>query len=385
MAAESRFVIDMVYTLGAAFLGALAASALRQSVIIGYVLAGIAVGPFTPGFVADRETVQALANVGTIFLLFTLGVSISPSELFKLWRPVVLGGSLQVAAVLALGYGLGLLLNLGPSEAFVLGAALSTSSTAVLGKVLSEANQEASLAGRLAVAWSTIQDLSMVVLAVALTAAFDQPARPADVALSVARAAIFLGLLVPLGAVVLPRVFTKLAELGNKEVFVLAVSALALSAAYVSQFFGISIALGAFVAGIVVAESDLAHVILDHIGPLRDVLAAFFFVSLGMLIEPAFVFSNLGLVLLVLAALVVGKGALIALIALAFRFKPATSITTGVYLAQCAEFSLVLAGLAVEMGAISGFTFMLILSSALLSVAISPLLARLAFRLVPSA
>jgi CPA2 family monovalent cation:H+ antiporter-2 len=381
---DSKLLIDMAYTLGAAFLGALLATALKQSVIVGYVLAGVAVGPFTPGFVADRTTMQGLANVGIVFLLFTIGVHISPSDLFKMWRPVVVGGSIQVAVTLCLGYLLGRMVGLSGPESFVLGAAISNSSSTVLGKVLSELGQQNSHAGRLAMAWSTFQDLSTLVLVVALAAVATGSSNPADMALALARAMLFLAFLVPLGATMLPKIFNRLARLGSRELFVLAISSLALAAAYTSQFFGVSLALGAFVAGIVVAESDLAHVVLDHIGPLRDVLSAFFFVSIGMLIDPAFLAHNFGVILIVVATILVVKGSLVALLAAAFGFNRSTALATAVYLAQCAEFSLLLAGLGVEMGAVSTFTFSLILTSSLVSVVIAPLLARLALRVLPS-
>lgn len=233
-------------------LGASLAVRAGQSTIVGYILAGIAIGPFTPGFVGDPEVVGGLADIGVVFLMFAIGARVSLRELVRYRRVAVVGGVAQVLAMLAIGGLVGLGLGWGLLEALLLGAVVSNSSSAVLAKVLGERGETASTHGHIGLAWSTIQDLGTIVLIVLFSAAAGQDVGPEDVALEVGRAVLFLALLIPIGALLVPRLFELLASFRSREVFVLGVVGVALGIAYVGSFFGISLALGAFLAGALV-------------------------------------------------------------------------------------------------------------------------------------
>jgi CPA2 family monovalent cation:H+ antiporter-2 len=371
--ANTGLLVEFVFALGAAFIGAVVAARLGQSVILGYILAGIAIGPFTPGFVADIQTVRALADIGVIFLLFAIGVQLSFQDLLRVGKVAIAGGSIQVVIMIALGYGVGIMLGWRPLEALFFGAVLSNSSSTVLSKVLSERNQTDAEHGRIGLAWSTVQDISTIVLVVVLSAlATGGDAILAETLWAIGKAILFLVLLIPVGLRVFPFILERVAALRIREVFILAVAAIALGMAYVASLFGISLALGAFVVGVVVGESDLSHQILGAITPLRDVLAGIFFVAVGMLIDPRFVVENLAFVFLVLALIVLAKGAMSSLITAAFRYSAGTAILTGVVLAQSAEFSFLLARLGVDLGVVSPAVFSLMLAGAAGSIILAP-------------
>jgi monovalent cation:H+ antiporter-2, CPA2 family len=372
---DSAFLATLAFALIAALIGAIIAVRLRQSAILGYILGGIVIGPYTPGFVGDVFAVEQLANVGVILLMFTIGVQISLRELLGVGRVAILGGSLQVALLIGLGYGIGIALGWGNLEALFFGAVVSNSSSTVLSKVLAERGETGAVHSQIALAWSTIQDLSTIVLVVILTAlAEGGDGLLGELTWATLRAVLFLILLVPVGFKLLPWLFEHVAALRSREIFVVTVAAFALGTAYLSAFFGVSLALGAFVAGVVVSESDLSHQIIGEVTPLRDIFAGLFFISVGMLVDPRFVFENLPLVLLAIAVIVLLKGAIVALLTLAFRFPARTAVLTGVALAQSAEFSFILARLGADLGAISPAIFNLLLAGAAASIVISPML-----------
>ena len=320
----------------------LLASANRSS--SGYILAGIAIGPYTPGFVAAELTVTALADIGIILLMFAIGVELSLAELLRSGKVAILGTIVQMLAIIGIGCGVGLLLGWRPLESLFFGAVISISSSTVLVKIIGDPGEIDSPHGRLTLAWSTVQDLATVILIVVLSAmATDSENLVRDVAWEVTKASLFLLLLIPLGLRVLPWIFDWIAELRSREVFVLSVGVAALGLAYGATFFGLSLALGAFVAGIVVGESDLSHQILGDIMPLRDIFAGLFFVSVGMLVDPGFVARHLPLLALTVLLIMVVKGSVSALIALVMKTPARTAILTGALLAVSAEFSFLLA------------------------------------------
>ncbi|MCS6803316.1 MAG: cation:proton antiporter [Chloroflexota bacterium] len=368
----SSLLVNLALALAVAIVGAASALRLRQSVILGYLLAGVAIGPFTPGVVGDIQTVEALANIGIILLMFTIGIQLSLRDLVRAGRVAIGGGTLQVLAMIGLGAAVGHLLGWQPIESLFFGAVLSNSSSTVLSKVLDERGAGGAPEGRLALAWSTVQDLSTIVLVVvlsALAAGRDNPLE--EVGLALAQAAIFLVLVLPVGSWVLPRLFLRIAALGSREVFVLSVAAVALGVAWLASLFGLSLALGAFVAGVVVAESDLSSQILGEAMPLRDLFAGLFFVSIGMLVDPLFAWNNLALVLLTAALIVIAKGALSAALAWALRVPLIVAVPTGALLAQSAEFSFLLARLGSELGAVSSLVFNVMLAGSVISIVLA--------------
>ncbi|MDQ3549206.1 MAG: cation:proton antiporter [Chloroflexota bacterium] len=380
---DSGLLVNLAVALAAAFTGAVIAVRLGQSAMLGYILGGIAIGPFTPGFVGNPVAVDELANIGVILLMFTIGMQLSLGDLKQVGRVAVLGGGAQVLLTIGVGYLAGIALGWSWLEALFFGAVLSNSSSTLLSKVLAERGESDSVHGRIGIAWSTIQVLSTIVLVVVLTAlGAGGDGLASDLLWATIKAVVFLIVLIPVGTRVLPWLFEQVADLRNREVFVLTVGAVALGTAYVSSLFGLSVALGAFVAGVVVSESDLSHQILGDIEPLRDIFAGLFFLSVGMLVDPGFVLRNLPLLALTVMLIVVAKGVMVGLISLIFRYPPRVALMTGVALAQSAEFSFLLARLGSELDAISGDIFSLMLAGAAVSIVIAPSLHAVGHRAV---
>ncbi|MCC6176874.1 MAG: cation:proton antiporter [Chloroflexi bacterium] len=372
---HSGLLDNLVLALGVAFIGSLVAARLGQSVILGYIAAGAVISPFTPGFVGDLSAVEALADIGVIFLMFAIGVELSLPDLLRVGRIALVGGSIQVLATIGLGFGIGLAVGWPPLEALFFGSVLSNSSTIVLGKVLGERGEADSNHGRIGLAWASVQDTSTILLVVILSAlASGGGGLVLDLLWSVGKAAAFLALMAILGARIFPPFFERVARLQNRELFIVMVAAVALGMAYVSSFFGLSVALGAFVAGVVVGESDLSHQILAEVVPLRDIFAGLFFVSVGMLIDPAVVVTQWPLLLLTIASIVVVKGAMVTGITRLAGYPIAVSVLTGVTLAQSAEFSFLLARVGANLGVVSSAVFSLMLAGAVASIILSPAL-----------
>jgi CPA2 family monovalent cation:H+ antiporter-2 len=309
--------------------------------------------------------------------VFAIGAQVSIPDLLRYRNVAVAGGLLQVAVMLAVGWLAGLALGWGTLESLFLGAVVSNSSSAVLAKVLAERGEGDSRHGHLGLAWSTVQDVSAVVLIVLLSALAQDGADALDLLGALATAVAFLALLVPVGLVVGPRLFELLAAVRSREVFVLGVVGLALGTAYLGTFFGISLALGAFLAGALVAESDLSHRVLGEALPFRDLFAGLFFVSIGMLVDPGFVVADPALVMLGVALIVPIKGTVVALIARLFRSPPRIALLTGIALAQSAEFSFLLARVGADLGAIGPAAFNLMIAAAAGSIVLAPFLHQL--------
>lgn len=370
---SSTLLVNLVIALLAGLAGAIVAARLGQSIILGYILAGVAIGPFTPGWDGDVATVEALAEIGIILLLFAIGVQFSLGDLLRAGRVALIGSTAQVLLTIGAGYGVGLALGWAPLEALFFGAVLSNSSSTVLSKVLGERGEMDTPWGKLSLAWSTVQDLGTIILIVVLSAlATESDALARDLAIEVGKAGLFLLLLIPVGLKVLPWLFEHAAALRSREIFVLMVAVVALGLAYSASFFGLSLALGAFVVGVVVSESDLSHQILGEVLPLRDIFAGLFFVSVGMLVDPMFVLRNLPLVLLTLALILLFKGALSAMVAWLLGTPTRTAILGGVMLGQSAEFSFLLARVGQDLDAVSPAVFSLMLAGAAASIVLLP-------------
>jgi monovalent cation:H+ antiporter-2, CPA2 family len=372
---EPNLLVNLALSIGVAFLGGLIAVRLGQSAILGFIFGGMLIGPNTPGFVGDIAAVEALAEIGIILLLFTIGVQLSLGDLMRQGRVAIFGGTIQVIVLIGLGYLAGTALGWGSLESLFFGAVISNSSSTVLGKILGERGQADSTHGQVALAWSTVQDLSTIALVVILSAlATGEDGMFMDLVTSGGLAIVFLVILLPVGSRVLPWFFETVTSPDNREVFILAIAAFALGTAYLSTFFGLSLALGAFVAGVVVSESELWHQILGEVMPLRDIFAALFFVSVGMFVDPEFIIRNLPLVLIAVAMIVLVKGLLVVLISVVFRYPIRVAILIGVTLAQSAEFSFLLASLGADLDAISAETFSLMLAGAVISIIMAPAL-----------
>jgi CPA2 family monovalent cation:H+ antiporter-2 len=381
----SQLLLNLVVALLAALAGAVGAIRLRQSPILGFIVAGIAIGPHTPGFVGDPDAVGVLADIGIILLMFSIGVQFSFRDLLRVGKLATVGSTTQVLLTVMVGFLIGVALGWRPIEALFFGAVISNSSSTVLGKVLGDRAEMGTRQGQIALAWSAVQDLGTVVMIVILSAlATGGDDVFGSLIWDTGKAAIYLIVVVPIGWFVLPWMFGQVAALRSREVFILAVGVVALGTAYAASFFGLSLALGAFLAGIVVGESDLSHQILGDVLPLRDIFAGLFFVSVGMLVDPRFVLENIPLVGLTLGLIVLFKGTLVAVLAILLGVPIRTAVLTGAALAQSAEFSFLLARLGADLEAVSATVFSLMLAGAATSILLHPTVYRLAVPLATS-
>ena len=373
---EHGLFADIVIIFVAAFLGGAAARVLRLPVLLGYLAVGMVIGPHALRIVGNVDTVQTLAEFGVVLLLFAVGIEVSLRDLRRLGAPVALGGVAQVLATIGLVY-LVAIVGLGWSalEALVLGMVLSLSSTMVVLKTLTDRGELRSLHGRVLTGLLLIQDLAFIPMIALLPALRGEgDTFLGDLWLGVFKAVAVLGTMALLGGKAVPWLLRRVAHLGSREVFILAVVAVTFATAAVTQAVGLSAALGAFVAGVLLSESDFGNRALSEVVPLRDTFSALFFVSLGMLTDAAFLLQNLGLVLLIVAMVVFIKSALTATLIRAFRFLPHTAILTGVGMTQVGEFSFILAASAASLGIVQDEFLMLTVVSAVSTMAMTPLM-----------
>jgi CPA2 family monovalent cation:H+ antiporter-2 len=355
--------------VAALVLGALA-HRLRLPTMIGYVAAGLVVGPVTPGFVADPEQVLALADLGVALLMFSIGLRFSLRELAAVGRLVLVVAPIQVAATLTMGAAAGLALGWPLIEALFIGAAVAVCSTVVLVKVAGEGSLHATPHGRIAVGISIVQDLLTVILVVLLSALGGE-GTVIDVVRSTALALGFVLAAIVVGSRLLPRLLAQVAHLASRELFVIAVAVVAIGTAFAANAVGVSVALGAFVAGLALADSDLTASALGAIGPMRELFATFFFVSIGILLLPASILAGLPVVILLLALITLGKALPIGALVWAGGQRPSIAARSGGLLAQSGEFSFVLASAGLGLGAVSGDTFSLAMGAVVFSIVLA--------------
>jgi len=374
-------IVELAVALMAATIGAVVAVRLGISPIVGYIVAGIAIGPYTPGLVGDTEVVRAVADIGVVFLMFAIGAQVSLPDLARVGRLASIGGVVQTLVLLGAGYAVGLAIGLSPLEALFLGAVVSNSSSMVLGKVLGDRGETETEHGHTALAWSTVQDLGTIVIIIVLSALATSPGTIAEeLPLAIAKAAVFLVVIFVVGSRVVPAIFERMASLGSREVFLLGIAALALGTAYAASLFGISLAIGAFLAGVVVGQSGLSSRVLGEALPFRDLFAGIFFVSIGMLVDPFFLALNLPVALGILLLIIALKGLVIAVLARFLGRSWRSAILTGAVLAQCAEFSFLIARVGTDAGALSDQAFSLMLGASAASVVLAPTVLSLGHR-----
>ncbi|TNC69156.1 cation:proton antiporter [Rubellimicrobium roseum] len=373
-----------------AFLFGLVANRLRLSPLVGYILAGVAVGPFTPGFVADTELAPQLAEIGVILLMFGVGLHFSPKDLMSVRRVALPGAVAQIAAATGLGWLLGEIYGLSHAEALLMGFSVSVASTVVLIRALEERAQVRSPTGRLAVGWLIVEDLVMVLALVLLPlmAGSGEETSAAGAAAQVGwvlfKVATFVLLMAAVGTRVLPSALIAIAHERSRELFTLGVLAIAMGIAWLAYaVFDASFALGAFVAGLVLAASPLGHSAAERSLPLRDAFSVLFFVSVGMLFDPRILVEQPVKVLSLLAIIMLGKSLAALAITSAFGQDRRTGLTVAASLAQAGEFTFILAGLGVSLGVMASRTHDLVLAAALLSIALNPLMFKLVDRLAP--
>jgi CPA2 family monovalent cation:H+ antiporter-2 len=375
---ESKLIalIAIGFVLALAF-GFLAAR-LRLPPLVGYLIAGIAIGPFTPGFVADSNLASELAEIGVILLMFGVGLHFSISTLLRVRNIALPGAVAQIAVATAVGAGLAHWWDWDLSAGLVFGLALSVASTVVLLRALEQRNELDTENGHIAVGWLIVEDLATVLALVflpALAAGGESDARAllTSLGMTTLKVAVFVALMLVGGRRVVPWILQQVTRAGSRELFTLAVLAIALGIAYGSaHLFDVSFALGAFFAGVVLAETELSHQAAENSLPLQDAFAVMFFVSVGMLFDPAVVVERPLELLGVLFVIVVGKSLAAFAIVLAFGYPVRTALTISASLAQIGEFSFILAALGVGLGLMPPEARDLILAGALLSITFNP-------------
>ena len=372
-------ILTLVGGFVLAFVFGMIANRLKLSPLVGYLVAGIVVGPYTGGFVADTTLAPQLAEIGVILLMFGVGLHFSPEDLMKVRKVAIPGAIFQIAAATFLGWSLGRLLGFGNVEAVLMGFALSVASTVVLLRALEERKQVKGEIGRIAVGWLIVEDLVIVIALVMLPLLIVQPGETlsggelaASIGWTLAKVAVFVGAMLFIGPKVLPWVLVKIAHTRSRELFTLGVLAIALGIAWVAYAMFHSFALGAFLAGLVLNSSPLGHNAAERSLPLRDAFAVLFFVSVGMLFDPSILLREPLAVFGVLGIVIVGKALAALVITHRFKLDRATGLTVAASLAQIGEFSFILAALSMSLGALSRETHDLILAAALLSISLNP-------------
>jgi CPA2 family monovalent cation:H+ antiporter-2 len=375
-------IATIAVSLAFAFVGGLLAVRLRLPPLVGYLLAGIVVGPFTPGFVADAKLAPQLAEIGVILLMFGVGTHFSIRDLVAVRRVALPGAFAQIIVATALGAGVATLWGWSLGAGIIFGLSLSVASTVVLLRALEDRKMIKSNDGRIAIGWLVVEDLFMVltlVLLPALTGVIGgaQPNNNESLwpalGITIGKVILFIGLMLIGGVRFFPWLLSRVERTGSRELFTLAVIALALGVAFGSaKLFGVSFALGAFFAGVVVNESDLSHRAAKDLQPLQDAFTVLFFVAVGMLFDPSILIRQPLQVLAVLAIVVIGKSLAAFGIVRALGGSMRTALIVSAALAQIGEFSFILAGLGVNLRLLPAEGLNLIVAGALLSITFNP-------------
>ena len=377
---EFGLLLDLGVALVVALVAGGIALLLRQPIIMGYLVAGMLVGPFALGLVREVGQVRTLAEIGVAFLMFTLGVEFSFSHLRRVGAVALLGGAAQIVLTVLAGAAVGLAIGLDAVQSVFFGSLISLSSTMVVLKILADRAELDTLHGKIMTGILIVQDLSVVPMMVILPT-LGAPGRDLMVdglIVAASKAAVALAVVLLLGTRLFPRLLFRVAATRSRELFLLTVVSLVLATALGAAAFGLSIAFGAFIAGLVISESYFSHEILDELRPLRDVFAILFFVSIGMLVSPAFIMDNLGVILAMVAAIVAIKFVLCASITAAFRYSGEIAILVGLGLVQIGEFSFVLAQQGIARGVLTEYVYSLTLAGALLTILFTPAIMGLA-------
>jgi len=402
---DTPLISTIVGGLVLAFIFGAIAHRFKMPPLVGYLFAGILVGPHTPGFVADQNLAPELAEIGVILLMFGVGLHFSLKDLLSVRGVAVPGAIVQIGFATLLGWGLSWLMGWSLGGGMVFGLALSVASTVVLLKALQERRLVETVRGKIAVGWLIVEDLAMVlalVLIPALASMGGEASHPDPLAVAVAqllnielgivgiiaitllKVAAFLGLMLVVGRRVIPWILHRIAHSGSRELFRLGVLAIALGVAFgAAKLFGVSLALGAFFAGMILSESELSHRAAQESLPLRDAFAVLFFVSVGMLFDPNIILSNPLPLFATVFIIVIGKSFAAFVIVLLFRMTIPTALTISASLAQIGEFSFILAELGVGLKLLPEEGRDLILAGAIISIMLNPIMFYLTDKLAP--
>jgi CPA2 family monovalent cation:H+ antiporter-2 len=384
MPQHTSLIAMLVFGFVLAFvLGALA-NKLRLSPLVGYLLAGVLAGPFTPGFVGDAEIAPQLAEIGVILLMFGVGLHFSLRDLMSVKNIAIPGAVAQIAVATVLGWGLSELMGWSHVQGIVFGFSLATASTVVLLRAMEERRLLDTRRGKIAVGWLIVEDLACVlalVLIPALAGVLDGSAGESAgsiwiaLAITLGKVVAFVVFMLVVGRKAIPWILERIAGTGSRELFTLAVLAIAMGVAFGSaELFGVSFALGAFFAGMLLNESEFSHQAAQDSLPMRDAFAVLFFVSVGMLFDPNILVQHPWQVLATTLIIVFGKSAAAYVIVRAFGHPNSTALTISTSLAQIGEFAFIIAGLGLTLGILPKDGHSLVLAGALISIMLNPIL-----------
>jgi len=365
-------VFSIAIVLASAFIGGALAKRFRQPTVLGYILAGFFIGGGAIRLARGEAVLTSLAEVGIVFLLFALGLELPFGRLRRVGEVAVWGGLIQILGVILLGVLVFPRLGFDFYSSLFLASAFSLSSTAVVVKILSERGELRSLPGEIMLGWLLIQDLAVLPMMVLLPAVKEGNGSFSLLFFSLLKAAVLLGIVVVLGRKLVPLLIGKIAGLGSRELLLISVVSICLLFAALTANLGLSAAIGAFLAGLIIAETSEHHAVFSEIRPLRDFFAIIFFVSLGMFLSPQYLFSHFGLILLVSVVIILVKLFLVVVLVLYLGYHTKTAFLTGMGLVQVGEFAFILAQTGLNKGLVDSEVYSLILSVALLTILLTP-------------
>jgi CPA2 family monovalent cation:H+ antiporter-2 len=365
---------DIILLIIAAFFCGLLLQRLGQPIILGYIAAGIILGPHTGGLtVSNIHEIELLSEIGIALLLFALGLEFSLRDLKPVKKVAVVGTPIQIVLTIGLGTGIGNLMGWELKPSLWLGAIISLSSTMVILKTLMNQGWLGTLSSKVMIGMLIVQDLAVVPMMIILPQLNNPSTGLPALGFAALKAGAFLTGMVLLGTRLLPRLMAHIAKLGSRELFLLAITAIGLGVGYITHMVGLSFAFGAFVAGMVLSESDYGHQALSDIIPLRDLFGLLFFTSVGMLLDPKFLFDHIRQVIILVLAVGIGKGIIFALIVRVFKYRNVIPLAVGLGLFQIGEFSFVLARVGISTDSIGNDIYSLVLTTAILTMVLTPL------------
>ena len=370
---------DIIFIVLAGLIGGLVAQRLGQPLLVGYILGGILVGPHAAGAIVDLHNIELLAEIGVALLLFAVGLEVSFADLRPVRRIALIGGPIQILITLIFGYGVARgFLGWEAQHAIWFGAMISLSSTMVVLKILMAEGTMSTSASRVMIGLLVVQDLAVAPMLIVLPRLQDWRHAVPDLITGVLQASLFLAGMILVGTRLAPRLLKTIARWNSRELFLVAVIALGVGVGYGTYLFGLSFAFGAFVAGMVLSESEFSHQALSEIVPLRDVFGLLFFASVGMLLDPRYVVENAAMVILIVSVVIIGKAAIFGCLTRGFGYLGSVPWIVALGLPQVGEFSFVLARTGLQAGALSDDVYTLTLTTTLATMIVSPLLARTA-------
>jgi len=378
MALETTFYRDLAYVFGAAVAGGAVAKALRQPLILGYVLGGILIGPFTPGFQLHQlHEFELLAEVGVMLLMYSIGLEFSFRELLQVKWIAILGAPIGIGLSILMGYGAARLLGWSAVQGVTIGAVIAVASTMVLSKFLAEMGELRSLQGQVMIGITLVEDLAVVMLTVLLPSFTDiNRDKVQAVLLAVGKALLILTPVILVAAKLVPKLMRRVAAEGSEELYLLVVLALGFATAAITQAVGLSLALGAFLAGMIVSEAEMTHRMLHQLLPLRDAFVALFFVTIGALVDPRVLISHPMLWIAIVVLTMVGKFVIWTLVVWIFRYPFRTALLVGVGLTQIGEFSYVLVRVARDAQLVGNDVYNATLAASVVTIVLNGFLLR---------